>query len=172
MGDTLHPEFASDVRYPDHRWVTEKRIPLVCTQHPRWKYEVALLVPGNPEGVEVPASDLYGAVWPTEEEAALVALAIEYRREWYNEGWRAKMLERPLDVDSGTNTVVLCKRADGWFYTKATFSPAIFYPGYGKPNPHTPDVAGLRSLLDLIFGGLTPRWDEFKARHPDEWESV
>jgi hypothetical protein len=98
MPDTDWP-FDADQNDP----LAKLRIPVVSSAYPSYKYEVALCV---------------GDLWhdpplrPTDREAGMIASYIDYRRAWYNAGWQQKMLARPLDVDSGTNTVILLKRGD------------------------------------------------------------
>lgn len=155
-----------------HRWAREHRIPVV-TSTPSWKYEVALLVPHHAEG-ETPDPDafsLWGAVWPTDEEAAVVGSYIDYRMEYYNEGWRQQMRARALDVDSSTNTVTLRKNANGWTYTRATYSHSLFYPLYNKPQ-HAPTKDGLIALVMAIntYGDqVREPFAEWMARHPGVW---
>jgi len=139
-----------------HEWVERYRIPLVTNPYPRWSYEVAVVIPGSGE-----FADLYCAVWPTEDEARVIGNYIGYRRDWYNESWQAGMLARALDVDSGTNTVVLIKQADRWGYRMRTWSV----------GPTFVFKATLSELLDHIntYGDhVYHRWAEWKSAHPVE----
>lgn len=151
--DAFPADFADDTIGLGHDWTQRWRIPLVLNPYPRWKYEVALVVPP-----ETPRTfDPWRAVWPTEAEAEVAGSLIGYRRTWYNDRWQAEMLQRPLDVDSGTNTVVLMKREDGWSYRRATFRGGP--PTWPSPlNPkkcalYPPTKAGLIALATHIFGG-------------------
>ena len=141
--------------------LTALRIPVIGTPFPGWRYEVALVCPNSEAG-----QDLYPALRPDDAEAAMVAAYIEYRMEYYNRAWRAKMRKRPLDVDSGTNTIVLWKRGDGdWCYRRDSWqsSPLVVPSRYEEP-------IGLEALLDRIndYGGEpNSQWQEFKADHPE-----
>lgn len=143
-----------------HPWVERYRIPLVDSPWPTWKYEVALVRPG------------YGnhgfwadAQWPTEDEARLIGCAIDFCRDWYREGYQQTMLARPLDVDSGTNTVILMKLPRGWVYRRATheYGPLMF-PSFDADEQY-PD---LMPLLDKIWD-LTDNWPKWKA---ERWSSL
>ncbi|MGH3479680.1 MAG: hypothetical protein ACRDQD_22940, partial [Nocardioidaceae bacterium] len=69
-----------------HEWVARWRIPMVTNPFPRWKYEVALVVPtGEPAGV-------YATIWPDETEAEVIGSYIDYRRSYYREGYAKAML--------------------------------------------------------------------------------
>jgi hypothetical protein len=139
------------------------RIPVVGSPYPRWRYEVALCCPNSPAG-----QDLYPSLRPDEAEVRQIVAYIGYRMEWYNEGWRAKMRESALDVDSGTNTVTLIKRGEGdWQYVKATWRHGP-WPFYDAPERYA-----LGQLLDRIndFSGRgdqpNPRWQAWKDAHPE-----
>lgn len=133
------------------------RIPVVRNPYPHWKYEVALVISED---------DLWGpALRPDDAEVRQLTAFLEYRMEYYNEGWKAKMRRRPLDVDGTTNTVTLMKRADGdWRYQKATWQHGP-WPFYDMPQRFT-----LETLLDHIndFGSKpNQKWRAFKAAHPE-----
>lgn len=171
--DALPADFADDTIGLDHDWTRRWRIPLVRNPYPRWKYEVALVVPP-----ETPRPfDPWGAEWATEDEAEVVASLIGYRRDWYNDRWQAQMLKRPLDVDSGTNTVVLLKRDDGWSYRRATFcgGPPTWPSRLNteKCALHPPTKAGLIALATHIFGGTDSgsgrRFTAWAEAHPEVW---
>lgn len=147
----------------EHDPLTTLRIPVVSSWCPRWRYEVALCI--DPTWADPPLR-------PTDAEAAMIAAYIDYRREWYNDGWRAKMLREPLDTDSGANTVVLLKVGDdAWCYRRESWQsgppwvPATY--GDGK------STLSLAALLDRINevgdGRVFYRWAEFKAARPDVW---
>lgn len=143
------------------------RIPVIGTPHPRWRYEVALVCPDSEAG-----QDLYPAERPSKAEAAMVAAYIEYRMEYYNAGWRAKMRKRPLDVDDSTNTVVLWKRGEGdWCYRRDSWrsGPLVVPVRGGEP-------VGLDALLDRISGdhapGMASRWRAWKSAHPEAFGEV
>ena len=140
------------------------RIPVVGTPYPGWKYEVALCCPNTEAGQR-----LYPSLRPDDAEVRMIAAYIEYRMEWYNEGWRAKMRQRPLDVDSGTNTVTLLKRGEGdWQYQKATWRHGP-WPFYDVPERFT--LAALLDHINDFGGGPNPRWQAFKAAHPEAFRA-
>ena len=137
------------------------RIPVVSSPYPGWKYEVALVITDD---------DLWGpALRPAETEVRQIVAYIEYRMEYYNEGWRAKMRRKPLDVDSGTNTVTLMKRGDDdWCYRRWTWQtgPLMVPSRYDNQS-----AMGLEQLLDHIhlYGDSkpSPKWLAWKAAHPE-----
>jgi hypothetical protein len=181
--DVKNPErvFAHDALL-DHDWVARWRIPLIPHPYPSWRYEVALVVPVE----QTPQTDVYGAVWPTEAEAAVIGDYIDFRRSWYRPGWSQKMLERPLDVDGGTNTVILLRRESGWHYRldSWTLGPALWpltaeqadalqaiAQRIPRPPAYGPDVAGLVSLIDKI-NEPGSRWAAWKTAHPDTYAAT
>lgn len=138
------------------------RIPVVSTPYPRWKYEVALVISDD---------DLWGpALRPDDTEVAMIVAYLEYRMEYYNDGWKAKMRRRPLDVDSSTNTVTLMKRGEGdWRYQKATWQHGP-WPFYDAAERYT-----LERLLDHIndYGSEpNPKWRAWKAAHPEAFPAA
>lgn len=142
--------------------LTALRIPVVSSPYPSWKYEVALVIS---EG------DLWPGMRPTDAEVRQIAAYIGYRMEWYNEGWRAKMRKRPLDTDSGTNTVTLLKRAEGdWCYRRMTFQHGP-WPFFDMEQRFT-----LEQLLDHIhlYGDdkPSPKWLAWKAAHPEAFPAA
>jgi len=143
-----------------HRWAARYRIPVVADPWPDWKYEVALVV--NPDG------EFWPGIEPTEAEAAIVGSYIDYRRDWYNAAWQRQMLARPLDVDSGTNTVTLLKRPDGnWCYRRMTWTGG--YPLVPPAAHLVPDARQYPGLIDLLdhINEYGDRWPKWKAAHPD-----
>jgi hypothetical protein len=139
--------------------LTVLRIPVVRTSHPRWKYEVALVIGSEDETIWKPG------LRPDEPEVRQIVAELEWRMTYYNEGWKAKMRRRPLDVDSSTNTVVLQKFAeDDWRYRRASHEHGM-WPFYNNPKRFT-----LEALLDHIndYGDEpNPKWRAFKAAHPE-----
>lgn len=140
------------------------RIPVIGSPFPGWRYEVALVCPDSLAG-----QDLYPAQRPDDAEAALVAAYIEYRMEYYNSSWKAKMRRRPLDVDGSTNTVILWKRDEGnWCYRRASWrtGPLVVPSAFDGEEP-----VGLDALLDRITGesapGMASRWQAWKSAHPE-----
>lgn len=139
----------------------QRRIPRVTTSHPRWVYLLAVLVPDPTDDL-----DLYGAAEPDADEVAAIARYLDYAREFYNDQWVRRMMDRPLDVVGGHNTVVLAKRASdgGWSYRRSTwtigprFSPTIDRPPL--------DIHALLDHIETIGDGVYRRWTEFKDAHP------
>jgi hypothetical protein len=137
------------------------RIPVVGSPWPGWKYEVALCCPNSPAG-----QDLYPSLRPDEAEIQQILSYIEFRMDWYNSSWKAKMRRKPLDTDAGTNTVILRKYSDGgWAYRRASWQTGpMMVPAPGDES------LTLEQLLDRInsFGSSpNPRWQEWKATHPE-----
>lgn len=151
--------FAGEVDL-EHPWATEHRLPIVTTWWPRWKYEVALVIPTAAD----PHPPLWPVEWPTEDEARLIGWFIGVRMDYYNDGWRAQMRRRPLDVDSSTNTVMLGKIDGCWHYRRLTWRDgAPFWPGLYKP-PAGP-FPGFDGLLELIREHAYQRSPERWAEH-------
>lgn len=155
-----------------------RRIPVIGTTHPQWRYEVALCVaaaePWSPRaGLE-----------PTPLEADLIVQVIEYRMEYYNASWAARMRERALDVDGSTNTVVLRKRPDGgWQFRRDSwrYGP-IFVPEGRSSLPDVLERCFGRDQSDGEGGQIgweSEGWKAWKVRNAaliasvrDEWASV
>jgi hypothetical protein len=145
--------------------LTALRIPVIGSPYPRYRYEVALVCPDSPAG-----QDLYPALRPDGAETAAIAAYLELRMERYDASWKAKMRRRPLDTDSGANTVILWKHGtDNWCYRRSSWrSGALVVPStFDGEGP-----VGLDALLDRITGEFTPgtpgsRWQEWKTAHPE-----
>lgn len=148
-------EFDAD---PTHPWAVRWRIPRVTDPWPRWRYEVAVCVPGA-------SNDMWRATEPSEEEARIIAWFLEWRMSYYREGWRAQMRERPFDVDDTTNTVILMRAEWGWTFRKMTYQgpPAPFFNDERR-HLYPPTPEGLLALLDHI--GEHTTWPKWKAEHP------
>jgi hypothetical protein len=155
-------QFDADTEHP---WAKQWRIPRVTTTHPRWRYEVALVVPMVTDlPTTYPEREL---LEPAEADAPIIGSYIDYRRDYYREGWKAKMLERAFDVDDSTNTVILGLTAQGWKYRRASYEHGL-WPFWNMPEeqakyPGTP--AGLVALLDHI--NWAGKWPEWKAAHSE-----
>lgn len=153
-----------------HHPLAARRVPVIGTYYPDWRYEVALCV----------APEAWGSPWrglePTALEADLIVQAIEYRMEYYRPSWAAKMRARALDVDGTTNTVILRKRPDGgWQYRRETWQSGL-YPETRNSLPY---------VLDRCFGAHEPGgweptgWAAWKERNADlliaveaEWDAA
>ena len=151
-----------------HEWVARWRIPLLANPYPRWKYEVALSVPRGDR------PDLYGAVWPDESEAEVIGSYIDYRRSYYREGYAKEMLDRALDVDGTTNTVILLKTEGGWRYRRDSFSAGGVWPYFNDTKEqakYPPTKAGLIALVHRI-NDLGCSFSHWAAEHPEVWGEV
>lgn len=144
--------------------LTALRIPVVRNPHPRWKYEICLVI-NDPDDRSFDPP-LWGvALRPDEAEVRMIAAELEWRMAYYNEGWKAGMRKRPLDVDGTTNTVILQKFGDGdWRYKRASWEHGM-WPFYNMEERFT-----LEALLDHIndYGSEpNPKWRAFKADRPE-----
>jgi hypothetical protein len=111
---------------------------------------------------------------PDDTEAALLVSALNYYIDyWYNDTYKARLAERPFDVDSGANGITFRKYAPGdWGYRRRTWTMGpLFVP---QPPTFTQRPVGpltLAQLLDRIYGDedgtLRPDWAQWKNDHPD-----
>ena len=150
-----------------HEWVARWRIPLLANPYPRWRYEVALAVPRGDR------PDLYGAVWPDEAEAEVIGSYVDYRRSHYRDRYAKEMLERPLDVDATTNTVILLKTESGWRYRLDSWRHGA-WPFFNDPDEqakYPPTKAGLIALIHRI-NDLGTSFAEWAAEHSEIWGEV
>lgn len=158
MTDTDWP-FGDDADRDDP--LTALRIPVTSTW-PGWSY--------------IAAFDRGSDARPTDGEARMIASFIrEYVERWYNDTFKARLAERPLDVDGGANTTIFRKYADGdWGYRRRTWTIGPCFV------PETPRVADRKSgpltleqVMDREYSyggdGEEPRehWVAWKAQHPD-----
>ena len=153
------PDFDEVVR--DHPLVA-RRLPVLRNHHPRWKYDVALVV--NAE------DDLWGASEePTVAESEQLVAYLEFRLRYYNEAWRQRMLDRyPFDIDGSVNTYTFRKCPEvGWQYNARSWTMHVWFPQRGL---HEQRYATLEALLDKVntYGGDGPtqKWLDFKAESP------
>lgn len=149
-------EFADDADLT-HPWVAAYRIPLT-SRHPRWRYEVALVSADADSYMPEHAR----AVLPTEAEAHVISSYIDFRRSWYTPHHAQGKLDRPLDTDEGTNTVILLRTSSTWTYARASWTAG---PTFAPTPGLTPDVTGLIALLDLVNKDST-RWTAWTHAHP------
>lgn len=138
------------------------RIPVVRTPYPRWQYEVCLVISDERVGDDL----LWGpSLRPDDREVRQILAELDYRMAYYNEGWKARMRRRPLDVDGTTNTLILQKFAEGdWRYRRMTFKHGM-WPFFDMTERFT-----LEALLDHVNdSGSTPneKWRAHKARYPE-----
>jgi hypothetical protein len=131
------------------------RIPVVRSAYPDWRYEVCLMIDEADDA-------RWPSVRPDDTEVRQIISYLDYRMEYYDGGWRAKMRRRPLDVDDSTNTVVLRKSpAGGWFYRRCSWDRGpLMVPALGE-------ALTLEELLDRINDTGSVKWQVWKAEHPD-----
>jgi hypothetical protein len=139
--------------------LTKLRIPVACW-NPQWNYIVAF----DEESTER----------PTDAEAAMLASFLrEYIDRWYGERWKAKLAERPFDIDGGANGMVFRKHAtDDWAYRRRTWDRGpLFVPQPPTISDRRLGPLSLVELMDHIHsfgdGEPAPRWMEWKAAHPE-----
>lgn len=139
--------------------LTALRIP-VTSFSPEWPYLVAF--------------DRDSEQRSTTAEARMIAsFTQEYIHHWYRGAYKAKLSERPFDIDSGANGTVLHKYAENdWAYRHNSWTQGyLFWP----PSPAIREAThpGPLSLLELmdhthtIGDQVGERWLKWKAAHPD-----
>jgi hypothetical protein len=144
-----------------HDPLAKLRIPVLQNPYPMWKYEVCVVII-DPADDSLDARTFGPALRPTDLEVKQILAELDYRMDWYRESWKAKMRERPLDVDSGTNTLILQKRAEGdWRYRRMSFEHGL-WPFYNMTQRFT-----LEALLDHINDLVPEKWAAWKARYPE-----
>lgn len=163
--------FGTDAKQDDP--LTVLRIPVVDSFNPGWKYVAAYI------DVDSGPYSWGSAERPTDREAAMIASFIEeYKNYFFNDSYKAKLLERPLDVDSGCNTTVFVKYAeDDWGFRRCSW---IYGPTYVPVGPKQrggkydedkqPGPLSLEQVMDrahTIGDGPMPHWVQWKADHPD-----
>lgn len=142
-----------------HDPLTALRIPVVSAW-PDWNYIVAF--------------DRDSDERPTEAEAAMLASFLQqYIDYWYNGSYKARLAERPFDIDGGANGVVFRKYADGdWGYRRRTWTIGpSFVPEHPRFADRTLGPLTLAQLMDRIHTGSddkpSQRWTAWKAQHPE-----
>jgi hypothetical protein len=153
--------------------LTALRIPVVTSFNPEWKYVAAYI------DVDRSCYSWGSQERPTDAEAAMLASFIEeYKHHWFNESYKAKLLKRPLDVDSGCNTTIFVKYGtDDWGYRLCSWERGPMYVpvspklrggdyDYAKcPGPLT-----LEQVMDYrhtIVDEPMQHWLDWKAAHPE-----
>ena len=156
-----------------HDPLTALRIPVVDTFNPGWRYVAAYI------DVDRSRYSWGSQERPTEAEAAMLASFIEeYKHHWFNERYKAKLLERPLDVDSGCNTTIFIKYGtDDWGYRLCSWECGPMYVPVGpklRGGEHEyAKCLGPLSLVQVMDRRHTigdesmPHWQQWKADHPD-----
>lgn len=157
----------------EHDPLTKLRIPVVTSFNPEWKYIAAYI------DVDTGPYSWGSAERPTHAEAAMLSSFIdEYKHHWFNEGYKAKLLRRPLDVDSGCNTTVFIKYGtDDWGYRLCSWQYGPMYVPSGPKvrggeHEHAkhPGPLSLEQVMDLrhtIVDDVMPHWLDWKAAHPE-----
>lgn len=160
--------------------LTALRIPAVTSFNPSWHYVAAYLKPVT-EGPDYLKGPPFGSnERPTDAEARMMSsFLLEHRHYWFrNEGYAREMDKRPVDIDSGWNTIVFIKYGpDDWGYRRCSW---VYGPAFVPPSPshreRYPDEAcggplSLEQVMDRIhsLGDDKPTrdWTEWKAAHPD-----
>jgi hypothetical protein len=137
------------------------RLPVIRDLHPDRSY-VAALVLFEPEDHFATA---IGTIQPTEDEAELLGLYIQYRNErWLKPSFIRQMKESDsVDIDPGVNTYLFFKSAHrGWLYRMNTWTTGpLVIPNYDSEDRFT-----LLELLDKQViarsGETDPLWEKFK----------
>ncbi|WP_435609999.1 hypothetical protein [Streptomyces sp. C10-9-1] len=143
----------------EHDPLTALRIP-VTSWSPSWRY--------------IAAFDRASEERPTDAEAAMLASYIEeYKEYFFNDWYKAVLLQRPLDVDAVTR-VFHKWGPDDWSYRLVTWRNG---PQWAPPGPHFASSYSqrapyrLEAVMDRIhtLGEDQParRWQKWKASHPD-----
>ncbi|MFF8784766.1 hypothetical protein [Streptomyces sp. NPDC015125] len=153
--------------------LTKLRIPVVNSFNPSWHY-VAAFLHADPNCAFDPPWPFASAERPTDPEAQmLVSFLQEHRHYWFgNEGYTRKMDQRPLDVDSGWNTIVFIKYGtDDWGYRRCswTYGPT-FVPTPPNSQPRDSGPLTLEQVMDrvhTISGDPKQHWLDWKASHPE-----
>jgi hypothetical protein len=141
----------ADLRHP---WA-KMRVPRLRSYWAEANFEAAVVVSLSDE--------LWGhleVIEPTEAEGRAIASFIEYKMTYYNEGWAAKMREKPFDTDDTTNPFLLYKTAKGWRYRLCSWKLSEL-----SQKTWSPDLRGLTDLLMEV--NVYGRFPEWAASHAD-----
>lgn len=153
--------------------LTALRIPVVTSFNPMWKYVAAYI------NVDRSQYSWGSQERPTDAEAAMLASFIEeYKNHWFNEAYKARLLERPLDVDSGCNTTVFIKYGtDDWGYRRCSWQYGPMYVPVGPKlrggkydEDKQPGPLSLVQVMDrchTICDEPMQHWVQWKADHPE-----
>ncbi len=110
---------------------------------------------------------------PTDAEAAMLAPYLgHYVDHWYTDTWKARLAERPFDVDGGANGVVFHKYGpDDWGYRRRSWTMGPkFVPSLDRKEP-----SSLERVMDRVHTVLDepmPDWLEWKAARPEVFGRV
>ncbi|MFE9448298.1 hypothetical protein [Streptomyces sp. NPDC006739] len=172
--------FGTDAKEDDP--LTALRIPVVNSFRPSWCYVAAYLdtpATGTPDYLKGPP--FASLERPTDREARMLASYLqEHRHYWFgNQGYARQMDARPLDIDSGWNTVVFVKYGeDDWGYGRVSWQYGhTFVPGPPRSrgteyaHPKHPGPLSLDRVMDLVHtigsDGPMEHWTRWKTEHPD-----
>ncbi|MFE9461650.1 hypothetical protein [Streptomyces californicus] len=159
MSDKAWP-FGTDADRDDP--LTELRIPVTGT-HPMWRY--------------IATFDRDSEARPTDLEARQLASYIEaYKERWFNERYKAKLMERALDVDAVTR--IFHKWGEGdWSYRVDTWQygpywvPAAPRLRGGQYDDAKVGPLSLVQVMDRDHSMHTKYpskdWAAWKAEHPE-----
>lgn len=143
------------------RWAKDYRLPVIRDLNPERSYVSALVL----FGPESAFADSINTVAPTEDEAELLGLYIQYRNErWLQPYFIQQMKDQDsVDIDPGVNTYLFMKSEHrGWLYrmNSWTMGPLVI-PDYGSSDNFT-----LLELLDhrvmVTAGEPDEKWEKFK----------
>lgn len=150
-----------------HDPLTAMRIPVVGSAWPRWYYIVAF------DSGRIDDETFR----PTDEEAAMLRSYLdEYIDRYYNETWKAKLKDRPFDIDGGANGLIFRKWGEGdWAYRRQSWSMGPTYvPEHPRIRGQREKPMGPLSLVQVMdrthsHGDEEPskNWVEWKAAHPE-----
>lgn len=136
-----------------------RRLPTTTSEwRVEWAYLVAVAVPD-------PDRDYRPIIEPDHDDLVCIGRYLDHRRNELFANPDFIRDSRPLDVDSGINTILLAKRNDGgWCYRRATHETGM-WPFFGDADRNP---MALEDLLDHIEGdGSTgQRWQDHKAANP------
>lgn len=158
--------------------LTALRIPVVGSYYPSWCYIAALCI-------DTSELQAWGGQRPTDAESAMLASFIqEYIHHWYNDSFKAKLAERPFDIDGGANGVTFVKHGpDDWGYRRRTWDrgPMVVpvpprlrehYAKEGTKHLGQLDLAALLDRIHTIVDEPMSHWVEWKAAHPEVFEQA
>jgi hypothetical protein len=169
MNATTSWPFDTDAKERDP--LTVLRIPVVCSFNPRWHF-VAAYLDVDPNCQFDPPWPFASAERPTDAEAKMLASFLqEHRHYWFgNEGYARKMDQRPLDVDSGWNTVVFIKYgANDWGYRRCSWT---YGPTFVPDPPNFADRKLGPLTLEQVMDRVHTIADDKPMRHWADWKAT
>lgn len=135
------------------------RLPTTTSEwHVEWAYLVAVVIPD-------PDRDYRPIIDPDHDDLVRIGRYLDHRRNELFGNPDFIRDSRPLDVDSGINTILLAKRNDGgWCFKRASHQTGLWpFANDADRNP-----MALEDLLDHIEGDgpMGQRWRDHKAANP------